>query len=46
MHCRLAVVKKYFDDCGGQAAVEERPLLYTSFMQFTPEDNPVYGPVG
>ena len=30
---RFAVTKKYFDDCGGMAAVEERPLLYCSFLQ-------------
>lgn len=29
-----AVAKKYFDDApGGAAALEERPLLFTSFMQ-------------
>ncbi len=39
---RFAVTKKYFDDCGGIAAIEERPLLYTSFMVSTPEDVPVY----
>ncbi len=39
---RFAVTKKYFDDCGGIANIEERPLLYTSFMTSTPEDVPVY----
>lgn len=39
---RFAVTKKFFDDCGGISAVEERPLLYASFMTFTPEDVPVY----
>ncbi|KAL6747291.1 flagellar outer dynein arm heavy chain beta [Haematococcus lacustris] len=39
---RYGVTKKYFDDCGGIAAIEERPLLYTSFMASTPEDVPVY----
>jgi dynein heavy chain, axonemal len=29
---RTAVTKKYFDDLG-VATVEERPLLFTSFMQ-------------
>jgi hypothetical protein len=39
---RFAVTKRWFDDCGGISAIEERPLLYTSFMQTTPEDVPVY----
>ena len=39
---RFAVTKRFFDDCGGISAVEERPLLYTSFMVSTPEDLPVY----
>ena len=30
---RTAVTKKFFDDCGGMMAVEERPLLYCSFLQ-------------
>lgn len=31
---RAQVTKKYFEDLpGGLAAVEERPLLFTSFMQ-------------
>lgn len=31
---RAAVTKKYFEDVpGGLAAVEARPLLFTSFMQ-------------
>jgi dynein heavy chain len=39
------VTKKYFEDCGGAAAIEERPLLFTSFMTTTPEDEPVYNSV-
>lgn len=39
---RFAVTKKYFDDCGGISAVDQRPLLMTSFMVSTAEDNPVY----
>eukprot|EP00955_Chlamydomonas_euryale_P098702 365162-Chlamydomonas_euryale.AAC.26 len=39
---RVAVTKKFFDDCGGLTAIEERPLLYCSFLQSTPEDVPVY----
>lgn len=31
---RVAVTKKYFEDVpGGIGALEERPLLFTSFMQ-------------
>jgi len=30
---RFAVTKKYFDDCGGINNIEERPLLYCSFLQ-------------
>ena len=30
---RYAMTKKYFDDCGGITKIEERPLLFTSFMQ-------------
>lgn len=30
---RFAVTKKYFDDCGGINSIEERPLLYCSFLQ-------------
>lgn len=29
---RFAVTKKFFEDCGGMVAMEERPLLFTSFM--------------
>ncbi|KAF5834390.1 hypothetical protein DUNSADRAFT_8976 [Dunaliella salina] len=39
---RYAMTKKYFDDCGGISRIEERPLLYCSFLQSTPEDVPVY----
>lgn len=39
---RYAVTKKYFDDCGGIAAVDERPLIYCSFMQSTADDTPIY----
>jgi dynein heavy chain len=42
---RYAVTKKFFDDCGGISAVEERPLLYTSFMTFSADDQPLYTPV-
>lgn len=38
---RTAVTKKFFDDCGGMMAVEERPLLYCSFLQVC-----VWGGVG
>ncbi|GBF97683.1 flagellar outer dynein arm heavy chain beta [Raphidocelis subcapitata] len=43
---RAAVAKKYFDDAPGGAAalLEERPLLFTSFMQQS-GDEPVYAPV-
>lgn len=30
---RFAVTKKFFDDCGGVMQIEERPLLYCSFLQ-------------
>lgn len=39
------MTKKFFDDCGGISNIEERPLLYTSFMTWTPEDVPVYNAV-
>ncbi|PNW78281.1 hypothetical protein CHLRE_09g403800v5 [Chlamydomonas reinhardtii] len=41
---RVAVTKKFFDDCGGMVAIEERPLIYASHasMTYTPEDVPVY----
>lgn len=39
---RTAVTKKFFDDCGGMTAVEERPLLYCSFLQSSPDDVPIY----
>lgn len=42
---RVATTKKFFEDCGGSAAIEERPLLYTSFMTTTAEDMPVYNSV-
>jgi len=30
---RYAMTKKYFDDCGGVTKIEERPLLFCSFLQ-------------
>jgi hypothetical protein len=43
---RYAVTKKYFDaDVGGVAAVEERPILYASFLTFSADDQPLYTPV-
>ncbi|KAF6251999.1 flagellar outer dynein arm heavy chain beta [Scenedesmus sp. NREL 46B-D3] len=41
---RAAVTKKYFEDLG-LAGVEERPLLFTSFMQASAGDTPLYTPV-
>jgi dynein heavy chain len=41
----VQVTKKYFEDCGGAAVIEERPLLFTSFMTTTPDDVPVYNAV-
>ena len=39
---RYGVTKKFFDDCGGIANVDERPLIYCSFMQSTADDTPIY----
>lgn len=36
--------KKYFEDLG-LPALEERPLLFTSFMANTADDQPMYTPV-
>eukprot|EP00879_Flechtneria_rotunda_P029616 GHRR01032042.1.p1 GENE.GHRR01032042.1~~GHRR01032042.1.p1 ORF type:complete len:1612 (+),score=608.41 GHRR01032042.1:122-4837(+) len=41
---RASVTKKYFEDLG-LAAVEERPLLFTSFMQASADDTPLYAQV-
>lgn len=30
---RYAMTKKHFDDCGGITKLEERPLLFCSFLQ-------------
>jgi len=38
---RSTVTKKYFQDLD-MAAVEERPLIYTNFMTFNSEDEPIY----
>lgn len=38
------MTKKYFEDLG-LPAVEERPLLFTSFMQATADDQPMYAVV-
>lgn len=41
---RVGVTRKFFDELpGGMAAVEERPLLFTSFMQQSEETS--YMPV-
>jgi dynein heavy chain len=32
---RYAVTKKYFEDCGGMGAIEERPLVFNQFMVST-----------
>lgn len=44
---RMAVTKKFFDDGGALAAIEERPLIYASHasMTYTPEDMPVYNAI-
>jgi dynein heavy chain len=39
---RKTVTKKFFDDPDLQEAVEKQPNVHTSFMKFTPEENPVY----
>ena len=39
---RKQVVKLFFDDAELQAEAEKRPNVHTSFMKFTPEENPVY----
>jgi dynein heavy chain len=39
---RKTVVKKFFDDSELMAAAEKLPNVHTSFMKFTPEENPVY----
>ncbi len=43
----LTSFRRYFDDCGGMSAIEERPLIYASnaSMTFTPEDVPVYNSI-
>eukprot|EP00976_Prorocentrum_cordatum_P098524 1191438-Prorocentrum_minimum.AAC.1 len=40
-----AVTKKYFDDFKADD-VEERPLIMTGFLNFTPDDMPIYCAVG
>jgi dynein heavy chain len=39
---RKTVVKKFFDDPDLMASAEKLPNVHTSFMKFTPEENPVY----
>ena len=38
---RVAVTKKFFEPCGGLAALEERPNLYCSFMQVSKDRPPL-----
>jgi dynein heavy chain len=39
---RKVVTRKFFDDPELQEAAEKAPNVHTSFMKFTPEENPVY----
>jgi len=38
---RVAVTKKFFDDFKAEE-LEERPLIMTWFLNFTPDDSPIY----
>lgn len=37
----LQVTRKFFEDMR-QEAVEERPIILTGFLNFTPDDSPIY----
>ncbi|KAK3254170.1 Dynein beta chain, flagellar outer arm [Cymbomonas tetramitiformis] len=41
---RIPITKKFFEDAD-QSLVEERPCIYTAFINFTPDDLPIYDAV-